>query len=108
MYHEFMNNPKIDCKYIDLNSINIDFCEGNTSNMSNTKHNTYKYIRKLNNHTIHKFKCSINAFNWKYIYSDMDLELLYDNKLINDLVELFNLNYPIIKLKIINRGYKIV
>ena len=28
MYHEFMNNPKIDCKYIYLNSINIDFCEG--------------------------------------------------------------------------------
>ena len=28
IYHEFMNNPKIDCKYIDLNSINIDFCEG--------------------------------------------------------------------------------
>ena len=32
------------------------------SNKSNTKHNTYKYIRKLNGHTIHKFKCSINAF----------------------------------------------
>ena len=28
----------------------------------------------------------------------MDLELLYD-KLINDLVELFNLNCPIIKVK---------
>ena len=27
MYHEFMNNHKIYCKYIDLNSINIDFCE---------------------------------------------------------------------------------
>ena len=68
------------------------------SNKSNTKHNTYKYIRKLNGHTIHKFKCSINTFDWKYIYSDMDLELLY-YKLINDLVELFNLNCPIIKVK---------
>ena len=29
------------------------------SNKSNIKHNTYKYIRKLNNHTIHKFKCCI-------------------------------------------------
>ena len=28
MYHAFMNNPKIDCKYIDLNSIHFDFCEG--------------------------------------------------------------------------------
>ena len=44
---------------------------------------------------LHKFKCRINAFDWKYIYSDMDLELLYD-KLINYLVELFNLNYPIV------------
>ena len=26
--NQFMNNPKIDCKCIDLNSINIDFCEG--------------------------------------------------------------------------------
>ena len=25
MYHGFMNNTKIDCKYINLNSINIDF-----------------------------------------------------------------------------------
>ena len=75
------------------------------SNKSNTKHNTYKYIRKLNGHTIHKFKCSINAFDWKYIYSDMDLELLYD-KLINDLVELFNLNCPIIKVKEKNKNNK--
>ena len=48
-------------------------------------------IRKLNNHTIHKFEYSINAFDWKYIYSEIDLELLYD-KLINDLVE-FKLSY---------------
>ena len=68
------------------------------SNKSNTKHNTYKYIRKLNNHTIHTFKFSINAFDWTFFYSEMDLELLYD-KLINDLVELFNLNCPIIKVK---------
>ena len=30
IYHELMNNPTIYCKYIDLNSINIDFCEGNS------------------------------------------------------------------------------
>ena len=50
------------------------------SNKSNTKYNTYKYIRKF----------SINYIR-KYIYSDMDLELVYD-KLIIDLVELFKLN----------------
>ena len=59
------------------------------------------YILKiyiLNKHTINKYKCSINAFDWKYIYSEIDLELVYD-KLINDLVELFNLSCPIIKVK---------
>ena len=38
------------------------------------------------------------------IFSD-DLELLYD-KLINDLVELFNLNCPIIKVKEKNKNNK--
>ena len=53
------------------------------------------FVRKLN---IYKYKCSINAFYWKYIYSEIYLELLYD-KLINDLVELFNLIVLLLKSK---------
>ena len=68
------------------------------SNKSNYINNTYKFIRKLNNHTIHKYKCSINSFDCKFIYSEIDLEVLYD-KLIHDLVDLFNINCPFIKVK---------
>ena len=68
------------------------------SNKSNNKYNTYKFIRKLNNHIIHKYKCNITAFDCKFIYSEIDLELLYDT-LIHNLVELFNINCPIIKVK---------
>ena len=50
------------------------------------KYSKYNYIRKLNNHTIIKYKFNIKAFEWKYIYSEIDLELLYD-KLIS------NMNY---------------
>ena len=37
----------------------------NISNKSNTNYNTYKYIIKVNHHTINKYKCSISDFDWK-------------------------------------------
>ena len=68
--------------FIDISDHLPIFLIYNISNKNNKKHITYKYIIKLNNHIIHKFKCSNNTSDWKYIYSEMDLELLYDKLMI--------------------------
>ena len=57
----------------------------------------YKYIRKINDTIINNFKYSIIKHNWDYIYTDNNIDYIF-NKFIVDLTKLYNDSYiyPII------------
>ena len=52
--------------------------------------NHTKKTRKFTTKNINKLKSLINTFDWSYIYSDININILMDT-LISDLYMLFNL-----------------
>ena len=58
----------------------------------------YKYIRQINDTTIHHLKDSIIKHNWDYIYTDNTIDYIF-NKFNVDLIRLYNEKCPIIQIK---------
>ena len=57
------------------------------------KQKKYKFIRKINHNTINNLKESINNYDWHYIYSDIDLNSIF-NTFTTNLIQLYNSNCP--------------
>ena len=58
----------------------------------------YKFIRKINDKSILKFRESISKYDWDYIYSNNDINSIF-NYFIDNLIQLYNLHCPMIKVK---------
>ena len=58
----------------------------------------YKYIRQINDTTIHNLKDSIIKHNWYYIYTDNTIDYIF-NKFNVDLIKLYKDKCPIIQIK---------
>ena len=54
---------------------------------------------KLTTKNINKLKSAINTFDWSYIYSDININILVDT-FISDLYMLFNLCCPKVSIKL--------
>ena len=64
-----------------------------------TNDKKFKCIRQLHDKNIIKYKESILKYNWNYIYSNTDLNILFDT-FMHDIEKLFNETCPVIKIKI--------
>ena len=58
----------------------------------------YKFIRKINDKSILKFRESISKYDWDYIYSNNDINSIF-NYFIDNLIKLYNIHCPMIKVK---------
>ena len=58
----------------------------------------YKFIRKINDKSNLKFRESISKYDWDYIYSNNDINSIF-NYFIDNLIQLYNIHCPMIKVK---------